>query len=56
MNLNLSDRLLSLMRSLSRIDSPTTIIAVNGTTLAVPHSYITHKSKEGQIEKAIPSL
>jgi hypothetical protein len=45
------------MRSLSRIDSPTTtIIAVNGTALAVPHSYITHKPKEGQIEKAIPSL
>ena len=56
MNPNLSDRLLSLMRSLSRTDSPTIKIAVirDGTCRSAQLYHTQHK--EGQIEKAIPSL
>lgn len=48
------------MRSLSRTDSPTTIIAVimDGSN-AVPHSYqksIRQQQNEGKKEKAEPSL
>ena len=57
MNPNLSDRLLSLMRSLSRTDSPTKKLW-DGSN-AVPHSYhksIKQQQNEGKKEKAKPSL